>query len=194
MNKLTKIGVSALCGSLASVTAAHAGALSVTGGATATYMSNEGTVTGNPIGLSSGILFTGTGELDNGTTFTLTLSQTDQSAYSAGQIALTMPTLGTLTIDQSGGGLDRIDDMMPTAWEETTGTSLGTGIVNVVGVSGSASLDLGLSADMLPDGLAVNLAGRQEQLLAETKMTKLLVEQVIPWEELVGTSCYNTLA
>jgi hypothetical protein len=69
-----------------------------------------------------------------------------------------MPTLGTLTIDQSGGGLDRIDDMMPTAWEETTGTSLGTGIVNVVGVSGSASLDLGLAADMLPEGLAVNLA------------------------------------
>ena len=158
MNKLTKIGVTALCGSLAAVASANAGSMTVKGGATATWSSNEATVTGNPIGMNSGLTFTGSGELDNGTTFTLTLTNADQSAYSAGQIALTMPTLGTLTIDQSGGGLDRIDDMMPTAWEETTGTSLGTGIVNVVGVSGSASLDLGVSADMLPDGMALNLA------------------------------------
>jgi len=82
MNKLTKVGLSALCGSLATVASTQAGELAVTGGATATWLSNEGSVTGNPIGLSSGILFTGTGELDNGTTFTLTLSQTDQSAYS----------------------------------------------------------------------------------------------------------------
>ena len=158
MNKLTKIGVTALCGSLAAVASASAGSMTVKGGATATWSSNEGVVTGNPIGLNSGLTFTGSGELDNGTTFTLTLTNADQSAYSAGQIALTLPTLGTLTIDQSGGGLDRIDDMMPTAWEETTGTSLGTGIVNVVGVSGSASLDLGVSADMLPDGMSLNLA------------------------------------
>ena len=91
MNKLTKVGVSALCGSLASVSAVQAGALSVTGGATATWASNESTNTGNPIGLSSGILFTGTGELDNGTTFTLTLSNTDQSAYSAGSLAFATP-------------------------------------------------------------------------------------------------------
>jgi len=160
MNKLTKIGVSALCGSLASVAAAQAGALSVTGGATATWSSNEGTTTGNPIGLSSGILFTGTGELDNGTTFTLTLSQTDQSAYSAGSIALVTPGLGTFTIDQGAGGtgIDRYDDKMPTAWEETTGTSLGTGIQTVGGVSGAANIDWNLSSDMLPDGLSVALA------------------------------------
>ena len=66
MNKLTKIGVSALCGSLAAVASAHAGSMSVSGGATATYTSNEGSVTGNPIGLSSGITFSGSGELDNG--------------------------------------------------------------------------------------------------------------------------------
>ena len=49
MNKLTKIGVSALCGSLASVSAAQAGALSVTGGATATR-SLRGHVSGsNPL-------------------------------------------------------------------------------------------------------------------------------------------------
>ncbi len=160
MNKLTKIGVSALCGSLATVASAQAGALSVTGGATATWSSNEGAETGNPIGLSSGILFTGTGELDNGTAITLTLSQTDQSAYSAGSIALATPSLGTFTIDQGAGGtgIDRYDDKMPTAWEETTGTSLGTGLQTVGGVSGAANVDWNLSSDMLPDGMSAAIA------------------------------------
>jgi outer membrane protein OmpU len=147
-----------LCGSLAAVASANAGSMTVKGGATATWSSNSETVTGNPIGMNSGLTFTGSGELDNGTTFTLTVTHADKAAYSASQIALTTPTLGTFTIDQSGGGLDRIDDMIPTAWEETTGTSLGTGIVNVVGVSGGASVDWGVSADMLPEGMAVNLA------------------------------------
>jgi len=160
MNKLTKIGVSALCGSLASVAAAHAGELSVTGGATATYTSNEGTVTGNPIGLSSGILFTGTGELDNGTAITLTLSNTDQSAYSSGSIKLDTPSLGTILIDQGAGGtgIDRYDDMIPTAWEETNGAGLTTGLQTVQGVSGQASIDWALSSDMLPEGLGLALA------------------------------------
>ena len=158
MNKLTKIGVTALCGSLAAVASANAGSMTVKGGATATWSSNSEAVTGNPIGMNSGLTFTGSGELDNGTTFTLTVTHADQDAYSASQIALTTPTLGTFTIDQSGGGLDRIDDMMPTAWEETTGTSLGTGIVNVAGVSGAASVDWGMSGDMLPEGMSVNLA------------------------------------
>jgi len=158
MNKLTKIGASALCGSLAVVASANAGEMTVKGGATATWSSNEGTTTGNPIGMSSGMTFTGSGELDNGTTFTLTLTNTDQSAYSAGQIALTTPSMGTFTIDQSGGGLDRIDDMMPTAWEETTGTSLGTGIQTISGVGGGTSIEWNVAADMLPDGLAAQLA------------------------------------
>jgi outer membrane protein OmpU len=160
MNKLTKIGVSALCGSLASVAGAHAGELSVAGGATATYSSNEGVVTGNPIGMNSGITFTGTGELDNGTTFTLTITGADQSAYSASSIALATPSLGTFTIDQGAGGtgIDRYDDMMPTAWEETNGTSLGTGLQTVAGVGGHANIDWNLNPDMLPDGLTAAVA------------------------------------
>ena len=52
---------------------------------------------------------------------------------------MTTPTLGTFTYDEGGGtGLDRIDDMMPTAWEETTGTGLGTGIRTVAGAGGNA--------------------------------------------------------
>jgi len=142
MDKLTKIGFSALCGSLASVAAAHAGELAVTGGATTTYVSNSVTVTGNPIGLSSGILFTGTGELDNGTAFTLTLSQTDQSAYSVGSITLDTPSMGSIKISQATGGvgIDVKDDAMPTAWEETDGAGLTTGHDKISGVGGSMSV------------------------------------------------------
>jgi outer membrane protein OmpU len=160
MNKLTKIGVSALCGSLASVTYANAGTLSVAGGATATWSNNETEVTGNPIGLSSGMTFTGTGELDNGTTFTLSLTNTDKAAYSAGNISIVTPGMGTFVIDQGagGGGIDRYDDMMPTAWEETTGTATGTGLRTVGGVTGAAHIDWALPADMLPDGLSAYVA------------------------------------
>jgi len=49
MNKLTKIGLSALCGSLASITAANAGTLEVLGTAELTYTTLGGSVTGNPV-------------------------------------------------------------------------------------------------------------------------------------------------
>jgi hypothetical protein len=142
MNKLTKVGLSALCGSLAAVSAANAGELDVTGGATATWTSNEGTTAGNPIGLSSGILFKGTGELDNGTTFVLSLSDTDQSAYSVGSITLTTPSMGEFKISQATGGvgIDVKDDDMPTAWEETDGTGLTVGHDKISGVGGSMAL------------------------------------------------------
>ena len=142
MNKLTKVGLSALCGSLASVSAAQAGALSVTGGATATWVSNEGTTTGNPIGLSSGIAFAGSGELDNGTTFSLALTNTDQSTYSVGSITLDMPSMGQIKISQKTGavGIDVKDDAMPTAWEETDGAGLTVGHDKISGVGGSMAL------------------------------------------------------
>jgi len=142
MNKLTKVGLSALCGSLASIAAANAGTLEVLGGATATWSSNSGAVTGNPIGMNSGITFKGSGELDNGSTFTLTITQADQIAYSAGSISLATPSLGTFSVSsRSGGnGIGGHDDKMPTAWEETWGTSLGTGIDLPKGVSSSMNI------------------------------------------------------
>jgi outer membrane protein OmpU len=160
MNKLTKIGVSALCGSLAAVASAQAGELTVKGGATATYASNEGQVTGNPIGMNSGLTFVGTGELDNGTTFTLTLTGADQSAYSSGSIAMTTPSMGGIKINGGAGGtgIDRYDDMMPTAWEETNGTGLGTGLQTVAGVGTSMNIEWTPSSDILPDGMFVGLA------------------------------------
>lgn len=160
MNKLTKIGASALCGSLAAVSVANAGTLSVAGGAAATWSSNEGTVTGNPIGVSSGITFTGAGELDNGIAVTLTITNNDANALSAANINLDVPGLGAIKINglSAGTGIDIIDDKMPTAWEETNGTSLGTGLQTVAGSGAYMNIGWSLSSDMLPDGLSVDLA------------------------------------
>ena len=153
MNKMTKIGVSALCGSLASVAAANAGSLDVTGGATATYTSLDNVVTGNPLGMATSMTFTGNGELDNGSTFSVTIAHNNKSTYSSSAIALTTPTLGTFTYDEGGGtGLDRIDDMMPTAWEEVDGTGLGVGLRTVAGAGGNADIEWNVGVG-LPDGM-----------------------------------------
>jgi len=141
MNKLTKVGLSALCGSLASV-AANAGTMEVLGGATVTHTSNSKQVTGNPIGMNSGLTFKGSGELDNGTTFTLTITGADQDAYSAGSISMVTPSMGTLSISsRSGGnGIGGHDDKMPTAWEETWGHGMSTGIDFQKGVSSAMNI------------------------------------------------------
>jgi hypothetical protein len=175
MNKLTKIGVSALCGSLASV-AANAGTMEVLGGATATWSSHEGQVTGNSLGMNSGLTFKGSGELDNGTTFTLTLTGADQDAYSSGSIAMTTPSMGGIKINQASGGtgVDRYDDMMPTAWEETTGTSLGTGLQTVAGVGTAMNIEWTAPGDMLPDGMSFAVAvapGATQAVTANDKAT-----------------------
>jgi len=47
---------------------------------------------------------------------------------------------------------------MPSAWEETNGTSLGTGLQTVGGASGGANVEWNMSSDMLPDGLSVAIA------------------------------------
>ena len=136
MNKLTKIGASALCGSLAAISAANAGDLTVTGGVDMTWTSLKNEVTGNPIGIGSNLTFKGSGELDNGWTFDLTVANLNASAYSATAVNIDMLGLGKLNINQgnSGNGIDAYDDNMPTAWEEPWGAGLGTGVQLVSGV------------------------------------------------------------
>jgi len=142
MNKLTKVGFSALCGSLAAISAANAGELTVTGGADMTYVSKGTDVTGNPIGIGSNLSFKGSGELDNGWTFDLTVANTNANAYSAANITLDMGGLGKLNFNQgdSGNGVSAFDDKMPTAWEEAWGAGLTTGIRTIVGSGASQNV------------------------------------------------------
>jgi len=137
MNKLTKVGLSALCGSLAGISSANAGEMTVTGGVDMSWSSmGDHQTTGNPIGMGSNLTFKGNGELDNGWTFDLTVAMLNNDAYSNTDVTLTMGGLGKLNFNQgnSGNGIDAFDDKMPTAWEEPWGAGLGTGIALVSGV------------------------------------------------------------
>jgi len=142
MNKLTKVSCSALCGSLAAVSAANAGDMTVTGGVDMSWISLSDAVTGNPIGMGSNLTFKGSGELDNGWTFDYTVASANASAYSAANATLTMGGLGKINVNQgdSGNGIDAFDDKMPTAWEEPWGAGLSTGIVLVSGIGKSNNI------------------------------------------------------
>jgi len=129
-NKLTKIGVSALCGSLAAVAAAQAGTMSVSGTSTATWLKGSQSTNGNPIGINTGLTFAGSGELDGGQTISYGVTHADKAAYSVGSIALTTNGLGTFTVGHATGGLGigAYDDKMPSVWEETWGTGITTNV------------------------------------------------------------------
>jgi outer membrane protein OmpU len=131
MNKFTKIGVSALAGSLA-MFSANAGELSVSGAASASFNteSGDGTAapgfdTGNPMGMDTRLTFSGSGELDNGMTTSFYVTDeinanAGDSVFYSGEVALGMGDLGTISLNQGGGnvGADAIDDETPRAYEE----------------------------------------------------------------------------
>ena len=157
MNKLTKVGVSALCGSLAAVASANAGEMTVTGGVDMTWMNIQDGQTGTPLGIGSNLTFTGSGELDNGTTFAVTVANLNANAYSNTHVVVTVPGIGDIRVDQgsSGTGIDRMDDIMPTAWEEAYGHGLGSGIRTVNGQSAAGNIEY--TPSMMPDGVTLRL-------------------------------------
>jgi len=143
MKKYTKIGLSALCGSLASISAVNAGTLDVTGSAAATWTSLGGQVTGNPIGMTTGITFTGSGELDGGQTFSVAITHAAQDAYSVAGITLNTNSSGTFKLSsaEGSGGIGGYDDNMPTAWEEVWGTGITTNANFQKGVGSSTNVN-----------------------------------------------------
>ena len=117
MNKITKIGLTALAGSLVA-TSAFAGAMSVSGSAKVSY-SSKGASAAQPYSNSKGITFSGSGELDNGFTVSTGYTMTN-AAFSASHVSLDMGDAGTLHFmnSTSKAGIDKYADVMPTAGEE----------------------------------------------------------------------------
>jgi outer membrane protein OmpU len=159
MNKMTKLGVSALCGSLAAVSAANAGEMTVTGGVDMSWVSLQDDTTGNPLGMGSNLTFSGSGELDNGWGVALSIAHNNQNTYSATNVTVSIPSLGDVLISHgvSGSGIDRMDDITPNVWEEAYATGLSTGIQTIAGVAGSSSIEITPSA-IMPDGLTARIA------------------------------------
>jgi outer membrane protein OmpU len=138
MNKLKKIGISALAGSLASLSA-QAGELTVTGSAELSYVQRDsGEITGNPIGMNKNIAFAGSGELDNGWTVSISQGTNDAMGFSSASVTIGMGTLGSITVD-GGTGADignALDNVIPTAFEEAD-AGFDTGLVDSGGVIGN---------------------------------------------------------
>jgi len=141
MNKLTKVGLSALCGSLAA-TAVNAGSMSVSGGATVTWTSLGTQETGNPLGMDSGLTFKGEGELDGGQTFSVSLVDTDKSTWSSSNITLNTNSGGTFILSsaEGGQGIGGYDDNMPRAYEEVWDTAVSTNVNLQKGVGSSTNI------------------------------------------------------
>jgi len=123
MNKMKKIGLTALAASLVSVSAQ---AVDISGGQSLTYSNGNDGVQGNPWSMNDSLTFSWGGELDNG--FTVDVSfLLDNSDGAASQIfdnrslAIGMGDAGTLTFwGQSGSGVvGSFDDKTPNAYEES---------------------------------------------------------------------------
>lgn len=139
---MTKLGLSALCGSLASVTSAFAGTIDVLGNAHATWTHMGNETTGNPLGMKTNLSFVGNGELDGGQKVNVTIAHTDQAAWSSAGINLDTNSLGSwkLSSAEGSGGLGGYDDNMPRAFEEVWDAGVGTNINLAKGVGSSMNL------------------------------------------------------
>jgi outer membrane protein OmpU len=121
MNKMKKIGLTALAASLVSVSA---NAVDISGGASLSYNGGNDGALGNPWSMNDNLTFTWGGELDNGMTVDLNflLDNSDGNAiFDNRSLALGLGEAGTLTFwGSSGSGVvGSFDDKMPTAYEES---------------------------------------------------------------------------
>jgi len=147
MNKLRKVGLSALAGSLVAFSA-NAVELSVSGKTELTYAGTTDGNNGNKFGMGNAITFSGSGDMNGYTaTYTAVIQDGGQAnsntseAFASSSLMIDMGDMGTVGFDQGVGefGVGTIDDKMPYAYEEIwtyTGGSNGlraAGGTNVLG-------------------------------------------------------------
>jgi len=125
MNKMKKIGLTALAASLVSVSA-QAADVSISGGAGITYASGNDGVNGNPWSMTDNVTLSWGGELDNGMTVDLSflLDNSDGAAaaiFDNRSLAIGMGDAGTLTFWGAAGSgvVGSFDDRTPNAYEES---------------------------------------------------------------------------
>ncbi len=170
MKTWKKAGLTALAGSLVA-TSAFAGAVTVSGTANLTYTGNTGAqdtgsaaayhpgVDGNRWGMNQSLSFSGSGEMDNG--WTVSVSQTLKNGASTGiGMTLDMGDAGSLNYesDTSARGVGKIKDMMPTADEDAAngldanGTTAG-GTVSGTIAAGTTGFHYSKAMDMVEIGI-----------------------------------------
>ena len=168
MNKFKKIGLTALAASLVSVSA-HAGEMSVAGSASMNVEGYSGENLNGGTGYSMGnqLTFSGSGELDNGMTVSLsfTLDQADDANHETApfdghSVTVSSDTLGTLKLSGEGGSSasTSIDGTAAgDIWDTFDGAR---GNVTAVAVSDSGTGDNSLfyTLPSVMDGLSINVS------------------------------------
>jgi hypothetical protein len=141
--KITKILVA--LSFLFSVATANSGELTVTGNMEATYNSQGGNVTGNPLGTDRELKFSGSTELDNGVTVTVMQDTSDALGYGDNLITFgNVMGMVDIYVGADGGPVDAIDDITPSAYEEAWGSGAGT--INDIGTGVAGQMGIGLKA------------------------------------------------
>ena len=119
MNKLTKLGLTALAGSLVAVSA-QAGAMNVNGSANMTYKTDSA-FEGKGLGTDKGLTISGSGELDNGWTFSISTYMSETYTLSTHSTTLTMGSLGTVAMGYANAAnAGGFDEEVPQAYEQVS--------------------------------------------------------------------------
>jgi len=165
MNKLKNIGISALAGTLVTLSAAQAGGVSVSGSYELSYTRlDHEKVSGNKLGMNKNLAFGASGDLSDGggVTWSTNVAMSDSFGLSSASMAINMGGIATLTYDSGSGGTgaNSVDNIIPTAWEEVD-YGFSTGISDVGAVSASKGVvTLGIKAPVAGTGLSVSYAAR----------------------------------
>ena len=172
MNKLTKVGLTALATTLVT-SASVAGELSVSGSAALSYTGLNSNADTNPWAMGDSVKFNGGGDLDNGMTVSV-YYELDGGTYDDYNLKLGMGDAGTLSFSgasSSGSGVDKLKDIVPNAYspvyEATDATD--SGLIDASGnnQTGQWGYDVSvgsvaLSASYNPRGTAQGVAGDAE--------------------------------
>ena len=116
MNKLKKVGLTALTTSLVA-SSAFAAELSVSGGASLNYSGISTASDANPYTMGDSVTFSGSGDLDNGMTAGVSY-ELDGGNYDDYKLTLGMGDNGTITFSGNSvnaGGVDAVKDIVPNA-------------------------------------------------------------------------------
>ena len=125
MNNFKKVGLSALAGSLAAISA-QAAEVSWSGDSTVAYTDNESngsdanSALNTAFSADTGLSVSASGELDNGWTVSTSMDPGTNNTVSSAQLTICLGDLGTVQFNQVAGAFTNgLDDKLPTAYEET---------------------------------------------------------------------------
>jgi outer membrane protein OmpU len=160
--------------SFALLSSANAGELSVTGSAKATWTNVSETQSGKQIGIANELLFSASGEMDNGYTWTYSVALDPTTAGDSGTIAsgstnvptgsainddqslnIGMPGLGTLGINVSAGGFNAKYGWSADAYTVMSDTGKSEGMTYSSDLGGTSNIQFATESGLLPLGAVI---------------------------------------